>query len=155
VAADTLMNTSPAMRKRQSGVTLIELMVVVVIVGILASIAYPSYRKQVMRAKRADAKVALQQQAQNLENCFTRFHKYDDNVNCEVAIQLQTPAGYDSPDGNYKITVDGATFGDLVFKLVATPQAAQAKDTECGNFTLEQNNAHDVSGTKSATECWK
>lgn len=148
------MNMNPVVRRKRSGVTLVELLVVTVIVGILASIAYPSYRKQVLRAKRADAKVALQQHAQNLENCFTRFHKYDDPA-CEVAVKLQTPAGYPSPDGNYKITVDAATFDDLVFKLVAAPQAAQAGDTECGNFYLEQDNARTASGTKGNTECWK
>jgi len=49
------------MRKYMRGVTLAELMIVVVVVGILASVAYPSYRQYAARAKRTEAKAALLQ----------------------------------------------------------------------------------------------
>ena len=135
----------------QSGVTLIELLVVTVIVGILAAIAYPSYRQQVMRSKRTDAKVALQQAAQSLENCFTRYHRYDDEDNCDIVATLKG-AGIVSNDGNYKVTgeLDG-----LTFTLTATLQGGQAADTGCGNFTLDQSNHPGVSGSKGVAECWK
>ena len=144
------------MRKSQSGMTLIELMVVVVIVGILAAIAYPSYRQQVIRSKRADAKVALQQSAQQLENCFTRFHKYGDG-NCTIATTLQA-AGIMSPDGNYnvKIAAPATDLTDLTFTLTATPQGGQTADTKCGNFTLSSSNVRGVSaGATAVAECWR
>ena len=59
------------MERFQKGVTLMELLVVMVIVGILAAIAYPSYRAQVMRSHRSDAKIALERAAQTLERCYT------------------------------------------------------------------------------------
>ena len=141
----------------QSGMSLIELLVVILIVGILAGIAYPSYRKQVVRSTRTDAKVSLQQSAQALENCFTRFHDYD-HVDCDAMTALTSPPGLPSNDGHYTITADNED--DLTFRLIATPQGGQTADTECANFTLTQANVPGVSGTKGATmagirECWR
>jgi len=141
------------MRSRQYGVSLIELLTVMVIVGILSAIAYPSYRQTVIRGKRADAKIALQQNAQALENCFTRFHSYNDTANCPVAATLQG-AGIASTDGNYLITA-AAGRPDLEFALTATPQNGQAADTKCGNFTLDHADAKGVSGSQPAAECWR
>ena len=49
------------MRKKMAGVTLMELMIVVVIIGLLAAIAYPNYRQYSARAKRNEAKASLLQ----------------------------------------------------------------------------------------------
>lgn len=143
-------NVSAPKRAKQLGITLIELLVVIVIVGILAGIAYPSYRKQVVRSKRTDAKISLQRAAQSLEDCFTRFHAYD-AAGCTVMNNLAD--GVPSNDGNYEITVEDED--DLTFTLIATPQGAQTVDTECANFTLDQANVRGVSGTKSVAECWR
>ena len=64
------------MKRKQRGVTLIELMIVMAIIGIIAAIAIPSYRRYVVRANRADAKTALLQTAQLLERCYTNSTPY-------------------------------------------------------------------------------
>ena len=56
--------------------TLIELMVVVVIVGLLAAIAYPSYVNQIRKGRRADAQAALYGFAQAMERYYTTSHDY-------------------------------------------------------------------------------
>jgi len=144
-------------RKTQTGVTLMELMITVAIVGILAAIAYPSYRQQVMRSNRADAKIGLQQVAQTLEGCFTRFHQYDDDGTnrCPLAAQL-AGAGVNTPGGNYLVTIDFAGITPASqYTLTATPQGGQASDSKCMNFTITQANLHGISGTGPATECWE
>ena len=139
------------MNKRQSGITLIELMVVVAIVGILAAIAYPSYRAYVMRSNRTDAKIALGQTAQALEKCFTRYMAYN-NDNCAAAKQFDDGAGFDTPHGFYKIT---GTINSADFTLTATAQGGQTSDKECMDFVMTQTGARSVkNGTGTIERCW-
>jgi type IV pilus assembly protein PilE len=140
------------MNERQSGITLIELMVVVVIIGILAAVAYPSYRDQVRRSNRTEAKVALEQTAQALEKCFTRYMAYN-NANCRASAQFNAGAGFNTPDGNYRIT---AAFPSTTeFDLRATPLGGQLDDAQCMRFELdEQGNRATAGGTAPAETCW-
>ena len=48
-------------RRDNKGITLIELLVVILIVGVLAAVAVPVYTSYIERARRADAKTALEQ----------------------------------------------------------------------------------------------
>lgn len=129
------------------GFTLIELMIVVVVVGILVAVAYPSYQNQVRQTRRSDGKAALLNAAQQLERCFTRFNSYD-NAGCAVADALDD--GIDSPEGWYVVS---DAVGASTFSLVATPQNAQTSDTACGNLTLTHTGQRAASGTQPDT-CW-
>ena len=63
-------------RRQMSGVTLIELMIVVVIVAILAAVSYPNYREFTARAKRNEAKAALLQIATNQERFYLQNNTF-------------------------------------------------------------------------------
>jgi len=63
-------------RKRSSGFTLLELLITVVLVGILAAIAIPSYSAYITRGQRTAAKAALEQAAQFLERNYTVYGNY-------------------------------------------------------------------------------
>jgi type IV pilus assembly protein PilE len=137
------------MKRKQSGVTLIELMIVVAIIGIIAAIAIPSYRRYVMRANRADAKTALLQTAQLLERCYTNSAPYAYNsATCVAAVTLP----YNTDAGTYAI--DGVA-GAQVYVLTATPLAGQVGDTDCGTFRITQAGVQSVSGTLPARDCWR
>ncbi|MEY2853752.1 MAG: hypothetical protein RL030_884 [Pseudomonadota bacterium] len=134
--------------QRARGMSLIELMTVVLIAGILASIAIPSYRNYVIRAKRTDAKTELLAAAQRLERCYTVANTY---TGC-LALPLNAPAGSTGSNVNYVISGNPA---DQAFTLTATPQNGQASDAKCGNFTLDQVGARGASGTMTAEKCWQ
>ncbi|MBB3185463.1 type IV pilus assembly protein PilE [Halomonas fontilapidosi] len=57
--------------RRSAGFTLIELMIAVAVIGILASIAIPSYQGYVERARVSDGQSGLMQAAQEMERCYT------------------------------------------------------------------------------------
>ena len=58
------------------GMTLLELMIVVAVVGILAAIAYPSYMDSVLKGRRAEARVAITQLLQQQERYMTQHNTY-------------------------------------------------------------------------------
>ena len=129
----------------ERGFTLIEVMIVVVIIGILATIAYPSYTEQVRQSRRADATSGLLNVAQQLERCFTQFNAYN-NAACNV------PAI--SPEGHYDIAANFPAANQ--FTLVATPAAGspQASDARCTSFTLTQAGVQTAAGTLG-NDCWR
>jgi type IV pilus assembly protein PilE len=129
------------MTRRNSGFTLIELMIVVVVIGILAAIAYPSYTRYVEQARRADGKSALLDAAQRLERCHTQNNTYADCMVFPVT----------SPDGFYSI--NATVLEPMAFTLTATPQGAQAT-SPCGTYSLASNGVRGVTGALGADRCW-
>mgnify|MGYP005605317985 CR=1 FL=1 len=71
---------------RNRGFTLIELLIVMVIASVLAMIAVPSYQASVIKSRRADGRVVLNDTAQRLERCYTQFGAYDAADGCREII---------------------------------------------------------------------
>jgi len=133
-----------------SGFTLIELMIVVVIIAILAGIAYPAYQKQVLQSRRSDAKAALQQLAAREEQFYMDNKTYT-TVLTQMAYTA-TPT-VTTADGYYTIRVVAATATCPIttcYLLQAAPTAKGGQNSDaCGNLTLSST------GVRSPTSgCW-
>lgn len=63
-----------------TGVTLIELMIVVVIIGILAGIGYPSYQRYMTQTRRSDAQIALTRLANDMEKFYSDCSRYPSSL---------------------------------------------------------------------------
>ncbi len=138
------------MKRRQTGVTLMELLTVVTVLGILTSISVPTYRQYVIRAQRTEAKSALMAQSAGLERCFTRFNAYN-NAGCASFTGLPRNLA----EGNYRLQFAAAPAAGA-YTLQAVPLAGQAEDTDCQTLTLNQRGDRNVtnSPTRDRNYCW-
>lgn len=111
---------------KQSGITILELMVVLAIVAILASVAVPSYQNYTMRADRSDGLENLQALLNAQERYFADNMEYADTL---TKLGMAT-ATMTTPQGHYVIAVQRC--GNMAYtqcvQLYATAQGNQAKD---------------------------
>lgn len=143
--------------RRDAGVTLVELMVVVAIIGILGAIAYPSYRQYVLQTHRTDALRGLTLNAQILQRCYSQYFAFN-NAACP-ALSTVSANGYYTLTSNPNQAALSANAPPAVtaFTLTATPVGAQAADTTCASFTLDQNGteaALDTGNNNQTLTCW-
>ena len=136
------------MSKHQQGFTLIELMVVVAIIAILASIALPNYNRYIVNARRTAGAGCLTEMAQFMERYHTTNMGYTGAALPQGGCVTETADHY-----SYGLAAGGTATS---FTLQATPQGAQAsKDAECAVLSIDHRGAKSVSGTASGdvTKC--
>lgn len=134
---------------KNKGFTLVELLITVAIVGILTSIALPSYRGHMIKVNRTEAKNILYEIMQRQEKYMSENNTY------ETAL---TNLGYSSnvavsQTGYYKVTATagGSGITDAVI-LTAVPQGKQVDDKQCGTLILNSNGQKSSSTGNAA--CW-
>jgi len=143
------------MKQTQQGFTLIELMIVVAIVGILASIAYPSYQDSVKKSRRADVQGVVLGLANAMERRFTESNSYLGAATGSA--DMGAPGIYTIPAETatyYTVTISTATASRYI--LSAAPTGGQSTD-KCGTLTLTHTGVKDVIGAATgvtAADCW-
>jgi type IV pilus assembly protein PilE len=159
MTALSAMRASPASLRRAAGFTLMEIMVVIIIVGILATIALPSYQESMRKGRRTDAKQALMDVANREEQYMLDQSTYTDDLT-----KLGYPASPMLSENKYysiKRVADNvsgancAVTATTCYVLRATPATGspQADDKRCTSFTLDSTGAQTATGSDS-TNCW-
>jgi type IV pilus assembly protein PilE len=159
------MNIQIVKRKVQRGFTLIELMIVVAVIGILASVAYPSYVEQIRKGNRTEGKAALMRTSQTLERFFTARGRYPSVVEYATLFGLASGANlFSNPDtptiGKYEITYvitvpNVQNDGGLEYTLAARLVAGAGADPQCGNYSLNSRAVRNVSVGGNKEICWR
>lgn len=139
-----------SVRARQSGFSLIELMIVVAIIAIISSIALPSYQSYIQKVRRGDAQAALAALASAMERYYVDNRTF---VGATAAQLYSDKVPVDGGATHYDLAIANATRRD--FTLSATPAGAQEKD-KCGTLSLSRNG---VKGVKNNSlpldQCWR
>lgn len=135
------------MRGSCKGLTLIELLIVIAVVGILASIAYPSYSEKIKKAARTEIAGLLFESALSLERHRARAGQYADTEG--VVTPLPTGTDYYSLHAS-------RTAEDFVLSARRRPGTLMASD-RCADFVLGHDGIRrnpGAAGDHSQAYCW-
>jgi type IV pilus assembly protein PilE len=130
------------LQRSLSGFTLIELMIVVVVVAILATVALPSYAEFVKRGTRADAQAFLMDVALRQQQRLVDRRAYAATIGDLGFVLPQSLVG------KYTVSMSAPAVVPPSFTITATPVAAQTTEG-CGALSLTS------SGERSPAKCWQ
>ena len=141
---------------RQRGVTLLELMIVVAVVGILSAIATASYRSYLIRANRTDATSQLLRIQVAEEKYFLQNNAYVTDSATMAALVSATPPGLGvstpSPGGFYTLSVAPRLAGNTTYVATATAIGSQLSDSAvCRTFSIDDQGGR---LPVDSTGCW-
>jgi type IV pilus assembly protein PilE len=147
------MNCS-CVRPVQSGLTLLELLIALVIVGILTSLALPGYSAVLQRAHRNEARLALLGIQHAQERYYQRHFRYTDQMAAGGLAIGERSAG-----GSYQLEVALQDEGQS-YLASATPVTGgrQAGDRECAALTVDETGrrgGRTSAGNDASTACWR
>lgn len=144
--------------KKTAGFSLIELMVALAIIGILASVALPSYQANVRKTYRQTAKGVLLDVMLRQDQFMANNKSYADTL---TELGFGDDTYYIDEDGGFS-TAANATYliavnndaATISFDITATPQNNQVKDTLCSTLTIASNGMKTESGSLESVDCW-
>lgn len=124
----------PRGARRRRGFTLIEMMISVAIVGILTSVALPTFESQLQRARRTDVLVATMQVQSAQERFRSNTAAYGSLA--EIGVPARSSAGY------YTLQIEALSADG--YALRATAGGLQARDKVCRHLRLTSNGMNPV-----------
>ena len=133
--------------KFETGLTLIELLTVVGIVGILAAVAYPLYFEQAAKGRRTEARALLYEVLQHEERFYTENNAYTGDLTA-----LGYVAALETDHNTHSIALAVGPTGSLATSVQITGTAI-VPDDKCVTLSLTSTHAQTATGTQPAI-CW-
>lgn len=134
---------------RECGVTLVEMLTILVALVVVAAVALPLWHTHELRARRSGAMKALLEIQAAQDRHFGQHARYADAAQLHLP---KTPADY-----TLEVKRNGDALG-YVASAVAVKAADVAPDTRCARLSIDQHGrrfALDDSGKDSTADCWR
>ena len=115
------------MKKYQRGMSLIELVIVIAIIGILVATAYPSYREHIIKTRKTDAVALINKVIQAQERYFVNTLTYTTDL---TVLGFSSASDFPSDEGHYLVSAEacGGGIAECV-NITADAQASQNTGT--------------------------
>lgn len=143
------------------GFSLIEMMIVVAIIGIMASIAYPAYTNSILKGKRAEGRAALAELLQQQERFMTQTNSYcafsntggttTGGTNC-TTVPFKTFSGDSLAKSAYYLSA-AACPSSTIAECVRVAAEPIRSDPEAGTLQILSTGTKTCTGTNTAV-CW-
>jgi type IV pilus assembly protein PilE len=139
---------------KYSGFSLIELMVVVVIIGVLASVAVPSYTAYVENGRRAEGKAFALDIASRQDRHFTQYSRYASSLTAtdETGLGMLND---NSENAAYAAVITNLGTSNTTYSIELTPAIT---DAECDELTLSNTGQRGAKGVVTGaivSNCWR
>jgi type IV pilus assembly protein PilE len=143
-------------KQKVDGFTLIEAMITAAVIALLATIAYPSYSRTMIKVRRSDAHESLMKAVALQEQYYVDNKRYATKMS-ELGYLDKAGSPTDAPlsrEGNYTITVSASTATTFTLRAAPVSGGPQAKDTYCDKLTITDKGIKGKTGTASVATCW-
>ena len=143
----------PRCKYNHAGFTLLELMIVVTVVAIMASIAYPSYMAHIQSARREEGKKALLEAAQKMESFYALNQTYVGSADANGRSTIFSSNVPSDTSINYVLSVSATKTS---YTITATRSSSSAQRTDpCGDLIIKRDGTKTVANaTYSSSQCW-
>lgn len=110
-------------KTQTKGITLVELLLVMIIIAAIVSVAYPYYSNHVIKVKKTDAQSMLMQIMQQQRRYFSEHNLYAIDLEAQLGYPVDEQGGVKTEQGYYTITADECGNTSIVrcVQLTATP----------------------------------
>lgn len=137
---------------KNSGFSLIEMMIVVAIIGIITAVALPSYTSYVTRSKRTECRSAVMQVMQQQERYYTQQNAYLGFTSAATGVAMKQFSGEAQGTSACLLSAAACTGSALSACVIVTATPVRA-DPEVGNITMQSDGTKGCSGTNQS-KCW-
>jgi type IV pilus assembly protein PilE len=134
------------------GVTLLEILVVVLVAGVIAALALPAYRQHMVRVNRSEATTTLYEIAAAEERHFLRHGTYVADITSPPPGGLGLAPATRRYAFGVAVATDGQTF---IASATPTREGGQNSDGECLVFSLDHRGRRAISGSRETSFCWR